>query len=179
MTISSRVLAQLCVVVCGSYATVSFADYGETEDYARVVSARPVYRTVENRVPQERCWNETVREESRSEGNSPAGAIVGGVVGAALGHSVGRGGDNKKMGTAAGAVLGAVVGNQVGKSHSGGDEVTYRDRERCETSNSVERREQIVGYDVEYQYMGHTYNSRMDHKPGNRIRVAVRVEPLE
>ena len=42
-----------------------------------------------------------------------------------------------------------------------------------------ERREEIIGYDVDYQYQGRTYSTRMDHQPGSRIRVAVRVEPLE
>lgn len=157
----------------------ALADYGVTEDFARVVSARPIYRTVESRVPQERCWNETVREEAPAKGNSPTGAIVGGVVGAALGHSVGHGSDNKKIGTAAGAVLGAVVGNQVGKNQSGSQEVTYRDREHCQTSQIYERRQEIAGYDVEYQYMGRTFTSRMDYDPGNRVRVAVRVEPIQ
>lgn len=179
MTIG-RIIFNLSVVLCASCASVSWADYDQTEDYARVISSRPVYRTVEDRVPQERCWNETVREESRSEGPSPAGAIVGGVVGGALGHAVGHGSSNKKIGTAVGVVLGATVGNQVARDRAqGGDEVTYRDRERCQTSHAVERRQEIVGYDVDYQYLGRTFSTRMDHNPGNRIRVAVRVEPLE
>lgn len=178
MTIARTILS-LSVMLCGSCATVSWADYEQTEDFARVLSSRPIYRTIEDRVPQERCWNETVREETRSEGTSPAGAIVGGVVGGALGHAVGHGSSNKKIGTAVGVVLGATVGNQVARDRAQHEEVSYRDRERCQTSHAIERRQEIVGYDVDYQYLGRTFSTRMDHNPGNRIRVAVRVEPLE
>lgn len=176
--LSKRYFGFLTLLAFGATPWQAFADYGVTEDYARVVSARPIYRTVESRVPQERCWSETVREEAPRE-NSPTGAIVGGVVGAALGRSVGHGSDNKKIGTAAGAVLGAVVGNQVGKNQSGSQDVTYRERERCQTSQTYQQRQEITGYDVEYQYMGKTYSSRMDYDPGNRVRVAVRVEPIQ
>jgi uncharacterized protein YcfJ len=39
----------------------------------------------------------------------------------------------------------------------------------------VERR--IVGYDVEYQYKGEKYMSRLAQDPGNRLRVRVSVVP--
>jgi uncharacterized protein YcfJ len=35
----------------------------------------------------------------------------------------------------------------------------------------------IVGYDVEYQYKGEKYMSRLVHDPGNRLRVRVSVVP--
>jgi uncharacterized protein YcfJ len=35
----------------------------------------------------------------------------------------------------------------------------------------------VVAYDVEYTYKGDTYMSRLDHDPGNRLRVRVSVVP--
>ncbi len=169
----------LCIAVAFSGITLKAqASYEEEVDYARVVSTRPIYRSVEERIPQQRCWTETVREERR-EHNSPAGAIVGGVVGGALGHAVGHGSSNKKIGTAVGAVLGATVGNEVARNRVNAQSGEYRERERCQESSRTERREEVVGYDVDYQYQGRTYSTRMDHRPGSRIRVAVRVEPIE
>jgi uncharacterized protein YcfJ len=165
--------------LAGSVGAVQYASagYDQTEDFARVLNSRPIYRSVEERVPQQHCWTESVREESH--GNSPAGAIVGGVVGGALGHAVGHGSGNKKIGTALGVVLGATVGNEVSKNRAEADDGSYRERERCQDSSRTEHHEEIIGYDVDYQYQGRTYSTRMDHQPGSRIRVAVRVEPLE
>lgn len=180
--LSSRAFSRLILCALAGSAGLTHravaAGYDQTEDYARVVSSRPIYRSVEERIPSQRCWTETVREEPRNE-NSPAGAIVGGVVGGALGHAVGHGSSNKKIGTAVGAVLGATVGNEVSKNRAHADEGGYRERERCQETSRTERREEIIGYDVDYQYQGRTYSTRMDHQPGSRIRVAVRVEPLE
>ena len=97
--LSSRAIPRLilCALVGGVGLThqAIAAGYDQTEDFARVVSSRPIYRSVEERIPQQRCWTESVREEPRNE-NSPAGAIVGGVVGGALGHAVGHGSGNKR-----------------------------------------------------------------------------------
>ena len=42
----------------------------------------------------------------------------------------------------------------------------------------VERDERrLVGYDVEYQYKGERFMSRLDQDPGNRLRVRVSVVP--
>lgn len=176
--LSSRAIPFLIVsALVGSVGfapRVFAAGYDQTEDFARVLSSRPIYRSVEERIPQQRCWTESVREESSSD-NSP----VGGVVGGALGHAVGHGHSNKKIGTAVGAVLGATVGNEVAKNRAQANDGGYRERERCQETSRTERREEVIGYDVDYQYQGRTYSTRMDHQPGSRIRVAVRVEPLE
>ena len=179
--LTSRVYPRLilCALVgCTALAHQAHAGYDQTEDFARVLSSRAIYRSVEDRVPQQRCWTETVHEDSRSD-NSPTGAIVGGVVGGALGHAVGHGSGNKKIGTAVGVVLGATLGNEAAKNRANADDGGYRERERCQETSRTERREEIIGYDVDYQYQGRTYSTRMDHQPGSRIRVAVRVEPLE
>lgn len=44
-------------------------------------------------------------------------------------------------------------------------------------AGSAERR--IVAYDVEYQYKGETYMSRLDRDPGSRLRIRVAITPEE
>jgi uncharacterized protein YcfJ len=47
--------------------------------------------------------------------------------------------------------------------------------QRCRTVEAIEQR--TNGYDVTYDYRGHTYTTVMNRDPGNRIRVRVSVEP--
>ena len=44
-------------------------------------------------------------------------------------------------------------------------------------SRPNERR--IVAYDVEYQYKGQTFISRLDHDPGSRLRIRIAITPDE
>lgn len=146
----------------------------EHYDFARVTSVEPVYSMVERRIPQEECWIETVRQEPGRQSNA-AGTIAGGIVGGALGHAVGHGHKNKRVGTVVGAVLGMAVGSNVGRQHRA---PRYEDVQRCETHYVSHTEERLNGYDVTYHYFGQYYTTRMDHPPGERIRVAVRVDPV-
>jgi uncharacterized protein YcfJ len=47
--------------------------------------------------------------------------------------------------------------------------------DNCRPRSQTVRR--IVAYDVEYNYKGDTYMSRLDYDPGNRLRVRVSVVP--
>jgi uncharacterized protein YcfJ len=135
----------------------------EHTEYARVVSSRPIYRTVAVEVPMDSCQVQTVAYSERQGGNSLQGAIVGGVIGAAIGHEVGRSGHA----TAAGGVIGAAIGNEVG---SGSRQVTrYEDREVCSTRYRTEYERQLVGYDVAYHYDDRMYYTETRHHPGARI----------
>ncbi len=50
---------------------------------------------------------------------------------------------------------------------------------RCRTVNVVYEERRMVGYDVEYQYKGEKYMSRLDSDPGSRLRLRVTVVPDE
>jgi len=135
----------------------------EHSKYARVVSSRPIYRTVAVEVPMDSCHAETVAYSERRGGNSLQGAVVGGVIGAAVGHEVGRSGHA----TAAGGLIGAAIGNEVG---SGSHRVTrYEDREVCNTRYRTEYQRRLVGYDVAYDYDDRIYHTETRHHPGARI----------
>lgn len=162
-------------------------------DYARVVSAEPVYRTVENRVPVESCWTEQVREEvpvyqqaSYTRPKSATGVILGSVIGGAIGNAVGAGDENKKVGTVVGALLGASIGHDVSRknrhrsseqySHT---EVNYRDVQRCEMTDKIEMERVAIGYNVTYRYHGQNYTTHMDRNPGEKLKVAVHIQPIQ
>ena len=44
---------------------------------------------------------------------------------------------------------------------------------RCHQQTAWRGDDDIVGYEVTYRYRGVTYNTTMDHHPGNRLRVRV------
>ena len=45
--------------------------------------------------------------------------------------------------------------------------------ERCRTTTDYRDSDRIMGYEVTYRYGGREYTTRMDHDPGNRMRVRV------
>ncbi|VUD53196.1 hypothetical protein TDB9533_01786 [Thalassocella blandensis] len=152
--------------------------HNDAYDYARVTHVSPVYEQVEHRVPREECWMETV-EVNQPRNNHAAGTIVGGVLGGAVGHAVGHGHKNRKVSTALGAIVGMSIGNQVSQRHQDRHaSVRYEEFQRCETRYTTEYSERLAGYDVSYQYLGQRYTTRMQHDPGDRIRVAVNVRPV-
>lgn len=160
------------------------AERGQFMDYAKVKSVRPIYRTVEHEVPRRSCWSEDVRVErpySQAQHHSATSTLVGGLIGGAIGHAVGHGHDNKKIGTAVGTVLGMSIGHDIGHKNrdSRYSEVSYENVERCEVSYQRETEEQLIGYDVTYNYRGETLTTRTREHPGDRIRVSVSVSPVE
>ena len=50
---------------------------------------------------------------------------------------------------------------------------------RCRTVEVERDERRLTGYDVEYQYKGETYMSRLAGDPGNRLRIRVSVTPDE
>jgi uncharacterized protein YcfJ len=50
---------------------------------------------------------------------------------------------------------------------------------RCETVDEYQTREEIVAYRVKYRYKGRIYHTRMDHDPGDTIRLHVTVDPAD
>lgn len=146
-------------------------------DYAKVKDAKPVYATIEREIPQKSCWTERIHKESRHH-NSATSTIMGGIIGGALGHAVGRGGDNKKIGAAVGTLLGASIGKDAANNRRAYRNHRFEDVERCETHYRIESEEQLVGYDVTYQYRGEFYQTRTSEHPGKRMKVKVSLSPV-
>ena len=162
---------------------ISLADNGRHTDFAHVTQVTPIIKTIEQRVPQERCWVEQVSEEHQyNNGNKSAtGTIVGGIIGGAIGNKVGHDSGNKRVGTVVGALLGMSVGNDISRTNrhqSQPAHVSYRDVERCEVTHNIETKQITESYNVNYNYQGFNYSTRMNTHPGKRIKVMVNVQPV-
>lgn len=139
-----------------------------THGYAQVLRASPVYETVRTRTPEQRCEV----PGSRSGGDPTAGTVVGAVVGGALGNQAGKG-DGRRASTLAGVVIGGAIGRRIDRGNGSGA------GSRCRSVDVERTKRRIAGYDVEYQYKGEKYMSRLDRDPGNRLRVRVSITPVE
>lgn len=122
-------------------------------DTAQVVSSTPMYQTY---TTQECHTVTTAAPAERSMG----GSILGGVAGALLGSQVGQG-NGKVAAGALGAITGAIAGDRIQNSGS-----------TQQVCNPVSR-QVITGYQVTYQYNGHTGTAVMQQQPGATINVAV------
>ncbi|SMF20794.1 Uncharacterized conserved protein YcfJ, contains glycine zipper 2TM domain [Alteromonadaceae bacterium Bs31] len=176
------------------YSTQNYQQQDRRQiDYAKVLSAEPIFQTIERQVPVENCWTEQLRQETPVYHNaqvkkhrSATGTILGAMIGGGIGNAVGAGDENKKVGTVVGALLGASIGNDVSRKHRyqreqqvSHTEVSYRNVQRCEVQQRTETEQVPAGYDVTYRYHGQTYHTQMDKHPGKRLKVAVSIEPLE
>jgi uncharacterized protein YcfJ len=146
--------------------------------YGRVLHVRPIYETVEVRVPDEICSEGNLSEAPTDPGRAAlAGAVVGGILGGVAGNQIGKGNGRKVM-TIAGTALGATIGYQAGPRVAGLSDSTQLSYRRCETLDRTEIREARVGYRVKYRYRGRIYHVRTDDHPGDRIRVDRRMHPV-
>lgn len=166
-----KLQAKLITIALG-LAALPLAQAGDFEDFGRVVRVQP--RMEQIRTPRQECRTEYVQVPVQQQRGS-GGSVVGGIAGALLGSQVG-GGNGKVAAAAAGAIAGAMVGDRVendGRAVGGG--VQEQAVRQCRTVESVETRN--AGYDVTYEYRGHTYTTYMDRDPGDRIRLSVNVMP--
>jgi uncharacterized protein YcfJ len=136
------------------------------DGYAQVVSVVPVRQDVNN--PQQVCHDVVVnRTVPPKDQHQIAGMAIGAVAGGLLGHMVGAGKGNG-LATAAGVIGGGYAGKKIEESHQQANvqsEVVHRCSTVANTSSN------IVGYDVTYVYNGVTRTTRMDHDPGDRVKV--------
>jgi uncharacterized protein YcfJ len=165
--------AKLMITMLG-LATLPLAQAGDFEDFGRVVRVQP--RVEQIRTPRQECRTEYVQVPVQQQ-RGAGGSIVGGIAGALLGSQVG-GGNGKVAAAAAGAIAGAMVGDRMENSdRPQGAQVQEQAVRQCRTVEAIETRN--AGYDVTYEYRGHTYTSYMDRDPGDRIRLSVSVQPMQ
>jgi len=146
-------------------------DHGKDEHitygHAQVMRVDPIHQLVSDGRSGPRCG----RSHRGDGGNPTGGTVIGAIVGGALGQQVGKG-DVRRTAIIAGAVAGGSIGRNIDKNN-GSDP---QRRVSCATTGYYETRE-IIGFDVEYQYKGERYVSRLPYDPGNRMRVRVSVAP--
>lgn len=163
--------ALLVVFTVGAFADVRY-------DEAEVVDVEPIVRQVETVEPKEHCWFETVQRRHRGEDSVTApllGAIIGGAVGNAVGHKK----RNKQVGAVVGAMLGGSLARDISRANRDYQGASGRQvrREVCEVVEQRTTEERVTGYMVTYRYQGETHRARMERRPGERIRVRVKVAP--
>lgn len=164
-----RMLITALLVAAGSAQAMTFTDY------ATVLKSEPRYQTVKD----DNC--EQVSEPTAApattgglEGMVTAengGALLGGLVGGVLGHQVG-GGKGKTAATIVGAIGGAMAGQQIARNTQGTRSTTAT-RTVCRPS----QREELVGYDVTYEYRGQRSTVTLPNDPGRRLKLTVDAQP--
>ncbi|MFL6593031.1 MAG: glycine zipper 2TM domain-containing protein [Luteimonas sp.] len=110
--------------------------------------------------------------------------VIGGLVGAAVGSQVG-GGSARYATAALGTMVGGMAGRQVyDNTHRRVRSASVQvcdpvpDDGRYDDGRYGQVNERgVTGYDVTYEYAGHTYTTRTNYNPGDRIRVRVDVTP--
>jgi uncharacterized protein YcfJ len=153
-------------------ADVTAADAATSADaprYADVISVAPVKQA--RSAQREECHDEqVVHHRKPKDEHRIAGTVIGAVAGGAIGNQVG-GGRGRDLATVAGAIGGGVAGNKIQEKQQRGDTYTTTER-RCRTVDVTG--EDVVAYDVVYEYLGQTHQVRLDHDPGDRIELPVR-----
>ena len=168
---ASNVGGQRCyeTTTAGGYERDPYRNDGYNDPYGRDPYARDAY--------------------GRPVGGTTAGrniaTVVGGIAGAVLGSQIG-GGTGATAATAIGSMVGGMAGREIYEQRQrdryvrpsvvrvcdpepvGGSYGSYGD---YRTSGAAS------AYDVTYEYHGRQYTRRMDHHPGDRVRVRVDVSP--
>lgn len=138
--------------------------------YAQVLNVAPIYQDVRVPRPVETCddYERVERIRPQNAGGTVLGAIIGGVVGNQVGSGSGR-----RAATVAGAIAGGAIAREAGT------ETRVATESRCHLGEEYVLEQQVVAYDVEYRYRGEVFMSRLDHNPGDRLRIRVAVSPVE
>jgi uncharacterized protein YcfJ len=126
-------------------ATASFAESFSTTEYIKVSGSTPLYSTIREDVPSERCYDVKEPIQNGTSNGNVIGAILGGAAGGVLGHQIG-GGTGKTVATVGGAVLGTLAGQSVGSKYNTPSDGSYRVVQKCETVYTTRTRQVLSGY---------------------------------
>ena len=152
-------------------------------NYARVTQVTPIYETYAVREPYRECHLEERTIEPRKyrhRNTSTTPTIIGALIGGAIGNELGHNKSNKRVGAVAGAILGGSIANDFLKRQPRHQHRNYTTTEKvCTTHHKVRHEKQLTGYDVNYKYHGQLYSTVMNTRPGDKIRVAVDVTPID
>jgi len=136
------------------------AGAASAQEVGRVISSTPVVQQVP--VTRQVCGQQPVVTAPQSSGGGAViGAIVGGILGNQIGHGFGR-----AAATGVGAIAGAAVGDNLERRDAYGYPVA-----QCTAQTTYENR--TVGYNVQYEYAGRTFNVQMPHDPGPTVQLQV------
>ena len=151
----------LLVSALGVIGLVS-ATAASAQEIGRVISSTPVVQQVA--VSRQVCNQQPVAMQQPQ--SSGGGALIGAIAGGLLGHTVG-GGAGRAVATGIGAVAGAAVGDNMENRNSAYAQPVAQ----CSMQTSYENR--TMGYNVQYEYAGKTFNVQMPYDPGPTIKLQI------
>ena len=137
-------------------------------DYARVIDVKPIFNKKRHKKHRRDCRVENTRHTYYNNRSHAEGLIVGGLIGGVIGNSLGEGRDAAVV---AGTLLGSAIGHNMDKHNDGYNRGRTTYREHCDSRHDY--RPQIDGYRVTYRYKGEISHTRLDYRPGKRIRIRV------
>ena len=140
--------------------------------YGEVLNVEPVYRTYNRPVQKPTClkW-----EPERARHVSYTGTVLGAVIGGALGHRIGDAHGDPGAAAVAGGLLGASIGRNI--DHNVSYNRGLRVAGPCRVRQQQETVRELVEYKVTYRYNGRVHHARMDHDPGEWVKLDVDVSP--
>ncbi|TDR19495.1 glycine zipper 2TM domain-containing protein [Marinicella litoralis] len=147
----------------------SASRYNNQINFGKVIQVDPIYQNVT--IPEDRkvCDNRRVNHKQRS--NHTGKTILGGIIGGAIGNKFGRG-HGRDASTALGVLIGASIGANKADHH--------RSQSRtCYIETIYHNEEQMVGYDVTYEYNGELYQTQMQNHPGDRVKLRVNIDVVD
>lgn len=153
-------------ILVAAMGTIGLAAAGaaSAQEVGRVISSTPVVQQVP--VQRQVCGQPQAYVQPAPQG-SGAGAVIGAIAGGLLGHTVG-GGMGNAVATGVGVVAGAAVGDNLERSRS---PQYVQGPAQCAVQTSYENR--TVGYNVQYEYAGKTFNVQMPYDPGPTVKLQV------
>jgi len=135
------------------------------QEVGRVISSTPVVQQVP--VQRQVCNQSQPVVQQAPQGGGGAGALIGAIAGGLLGHTVG-GGMGNAVATGVGVVAGAAVGDNLERNRT---PQYVQGPAQCSIQTAYENR--TVGYNVQYEYAGKTFNVQMPYDPGPTVKLQV------
>lgn len=156
--------------VASVIATSAYADTIRVS--VPVIDSQPNYVTKTIRTPSQECTIVDVPIYGHSGGGASAGDVLGGMI---IGGLLGKGVSGNDQGAAAGAVIGGMI--SADKKQGGQQIVGYRQEQRCSTTYTNEKIEQVNGYTVTYELDGRRYTTQSHRyvRPGSELELSLKV----
>lgn len=146
---------------------------------APVTQVEPIIESVAYTEPKEHCWFEEVDVRPRGGSESATTPLIGALIGGAIGNAVGHKKRNKQVGAVVGALIGGSIAADMSRQQSRTHVSSTRRvrQEVCEVVSETKYRREVTGYLVTYEFGGESYQTRLDRRPGDTVRLRISVRP--
>lgn len=147
-------------------------------DVSPITSRRTVNQPVQACRTVEPAYGYREHRRQQRPHNGVVPGILGGLIGGLVGNQFGGGNGRTAL-----TVLGAFAGSSIARQSAAQRNAYHYDDERpqsqriCETSYRERTVDEVIAYDVTYEYAGQRFIKRVSDHPGEEIRVQVQVTP--